>query len=70
MVELVDGGVWANSQIGIASIEATGMINWPAERLSECKALAFERAMDGEVQAAVATLADPEAATAWSAGVH
>ena len=32
-VELVDGGVWANNPIGVAAIEAVGMLNWPANRL-------------------------------------
>jgi uncharacterized protein len=32
-IELVDGGVWANNPIGVASIEAIGMLNWPADRL-------------------------------------
>jgi uncharacterized protein len=29
----VDGGVWANNPIGVAAIEAVGMLNWPADRL-------------------------------------
>lgn len=32
-VELVDGGVWANNPIGVAAIEAIGMLGWPGERL-------------------------------------
>jgi uncharacterized protein len=32
-IELVDGGVWANNPIGVASIEAIGMLNWPADKL-------------------------------------
>jgi hypothetical protein len=32
-IELVDGGVWANNPIGVAAIEAIGMLNWPADRL-------------------------------------
>ena len=32
-VELVDGGVWANNPIGVAPIEAIGMLGWPRERL-------------------------------------
>jgi hypothetical protein len=32
-IELVDGGVWANNPIGVAVIEAVGMLNWPAARL-------------------------------------
>jgi patatin-like phospholipase/acyl hydrolase len=32
-IELVDGGVWANNPIGVATIEAVGMLNWPAARL-------------------------------------
>jgi uncharacterized protein len=32
-VELVDGGVWANNPIGVAAVEAVGMLGWPAERL-------------------------------------
>jgi uncharacterized protein len=32
-VELVDGGVWANNPIGAATIEAIGMLTWPANRL-------------------------------------
>jgi hypothetical protein len=32
-VELVDGGVWANNPIGIAAVEAIGVLGWPAERL-------------------------------------
>ncbi|MET4323586.1 CBASS cGAMP-activated phospholipase [Bradyrhizobium sp. RT5a] len=32
-IELVDGGVWANNPIGVASIEAIGMLGWPADRL-------------------------------------
>ena len=32
-VELVDGGVWANNPIGVAAIEAIGMLGWPGDRL-------------------------------------
>jgi uncharacterized protein len=32
-VELVDGGVWANNPIGVAAIEAIGMLGWPSDRL-------------------------------------
>jgi len=32
-IELVDGGVWATNPIGVAAIEAIGMLNWPADRL-------------------------------------
>ncbi|RUX33317.1 MULTISPECIES: CBASS cGAMP-activated phospholipase [unclassified Mesorhizobium] len=32
-VELVDGGVWANNPIGVAAIEATGMLGWPGDSL-------------------------------------
>ncbi len=32
-VELVDGGVWANNPIGVAAIEAVGMLGWPNDRL-------------------------------------
>lgn len=32
-IELVDGGVWANNPIGVATIEAVGMLNWPTDRL-------------------------------------
>jgi uncharacterized protein len=32
-VELVDGGVWANNPIGVATIEAIGMLGWPCDRL-------------------------------------
>jgi patatin-like phospholipase/acyl hydrolase len=32
-IELIDGGVWANNPIGVATIEAVGMLNWPAARL-------------------------------------
>jgi patatin-like phospholipase/acyl hydrolase len=32
-VELVDGGVWANNPIGIAAIEAIGMLRWPGDKL-------------------------------------
>lgn len=32
-IELVDGGVWANNPIGVAVIEAVGMLNWPMDRL-------------------------------------
>lgn len=32
-VELVDGGVWANNPIGVATIEAVGMLSWPGHRL-------------------------------------
>ena len=32
-IELVDGGVWANNPIGAATIEAVGLLNWPAARL-------------------------------------
>jgi hypothetical protein len=35
-------------------------------QMSEGKALALERVMDGEVPAAVVTLADPEEAAAWT----
>ena len=33
LVELVDGGVWANNPIGVAAIEAVGMLGWPGDRL-------------------------------------
>ncbi len=32
-VELVDGGVWANNPIGVAVIEAIGMLAWPGDKL-------------------------------------
>jgi uncharacterized protein len=32
-VELVDGGMWANSPICVATVEAVGMLGWPADRL-------------------------------------
>jgi Patatin-like phospholipase len=32
-VELVDGGVLANNPIGVAAIEAIGMLGWPRDRL-------------------------------------
>jgi patatin-like phospholipase/acyl hydrolase len=32
-IELVDGGVWANNPIGVAAIEAIGMLGWPGDRL-------------------------------------
>jgi len=32
-VELVDGGVWANNPIGVAAIEATGLLGWPGNQL-------------------------------------
>lgn len=32
-VELVDGGIWANNPIGVATIEAVGMLGWPGNRL-------------------------------------
>jgi hypothetical protein len=32
-IELVDGGIWANNPIGVAAIEAVGMLRWPADRL-------------------------------------
>jgi uncharacterized protein len=32
-VELVDCGVWANNPIGAATVEAVGMLGWPADRL-------------------------------------
>ncbi|MGE3968304.1 MAG: CBASS cGAMP-activated phospholipase [Dongiaceae bacterium] len=32
-VELVDGGVWANNPIGVAAIEAVGMLGWPGDKL-------------------------------------
>jgi hypothetical protein len=32
-VELVDGGVWANNPIGVAAVEAVGMLGWPADKL-------------------------------------
>ena len=32
-VELVDGGVWANNPIGAATVEAVGLLGWPADRL-------------------------------------
>jgi hypothetical protein len=35
-------------------------------QMSEGKALALERVMDGEVPAAVVTLADPDEAAAWT----
>jgi uncharacterized protein len=32
-IELVDGGVWANNPIGVAAIEAIGVLKSPADRL-------------------------------------
>jgi patatin-like phospholipase/acyl hydrolase len=32
-VELVDGGVWAINPIGVAAIEAVGLLRWPADKL-------------------------------------
>jgi len=32
-VELIDGGVWANNLIGVAAIEAIGILGWPGHRL-------------------------------------
>lgn len=32
-VELVDGGVWANNPIGVAAVEAVGVLSWPGDRL-------------------------------------
>jgi hypothetical protein len=32
-VELIDGGVWASNPIGVATIEAIGMLGWPGDRL-------------------------------------
>jgi uncharacterized protein len=32
-VELLDGGVWANNPIGVATIEAIAMLGWPGDRL-------------------------------------
>jgi patatin-like phospholipase/acyl hydrolase len=32
-VELVDGGVWANNPIGVAAIEAIGLLGWPGDKL-------------------------------------
>ena len=32
-VELIDGGVWANNPIGVAAIEAIGMLGWPGDKL-------------------------------------
>ena len=32
-VELVDGGVWANNPIGVAAIEAIGVLDWPGDKL-------------------------------------
>lgn len=32
-VELVDGGVWANNPIGVAAIEAIGVLRWPGDKL-------------------------------------
>jgi predicted acylesterase/phospholipase RssA len=32
-VELLDGGVWANNPIGVAAIEAVGILRWPGDKL-------------------------------------
>jgi uncharacterized protein len=32
-VKLVDGGVWANNPIGVATIEAVGMLHWAGDKL-------------------------------------
>src|SRR6266436_4239468 len=32
-VELLDGGVWANNPIGVAAIEAIGILRWPGDKL-------------------------------------
>src|SRR2546423_1043044 len=30
---LVDGGVWANNPVGVAAVEAIGVLGWPADEL-------------------------------------
>ncbi|WP_421693935.1 CBASS cGAMP-activated phospholipase [Aestuariivirga sp.] len=32
-VELIDGGVWANNPIGAATVEAIGVLGWPANKI-------------------------------------
>lgn len=32
-IELVDGGGWANNPIGVAAVEAVGVLQWPGDRL-------------------------------------
>lgn len=32
-VPLVDGGVWANNPVGMASVEAIGVLGWPKEKI-------------------------------------
>jgi len=32
-VELVDGGVWANNPVGLAAVEAIGLLKWPADKI-------------------------------------
>jgi hypothetical protein len=32
-IELIDGGIWANNPIGLAAIEAIGMLGWPGDKL-------------------------------------
>uniref|UniRef100_Q07NQ4 Patatin n=1 Tax=Rhodopseudomonas palustris (strain BisA53) TaxID=316055 RepID=Q07NQ4_RHOP5 len=34
LVELVDGGVWANNPIGVAATEAVGLLGWPGNKLN------------------------------------
>jgi hypothetical protein len=50
-VELVDGGVWANNPIGVAVVEAVGVLGWPAASL---KVLS------------IGTIADVKARPRWS----
>lgn len=32
-ISLVDGGVWANNPVGLAAVEAVGVLDWPREEL-------------------------------------
>lgn len=32
-IPLVDGGLWANNPIGMASVEALGVLNWPNDKI-------------------------------------
>lgn len=33
-ISLVDGGIWANNPVGIAAVEAVGVLGWPQDRIS------------------------------------
>ena len=55
-VGLVDGGVWANNPIAVATAEAIGVLGWPADKLRILSLGCVEKTYTVPKQAGIATL--------------